>query len=181
MDNLSPKEQYDLKRQEKISGGKERSRSRLLGRGIKIAVALAIIGAGGFWLANYAKTLPAPDPLAICIQHQNLAMHIHPQLSVVIKGEKQVIPAEVGISAVCMRPLHTHDDTGTIHVEFPRQYSATVGDFFKIWEKQFNNTCIFDRCNGSEGTVKMLVNGAENTEFEHYVMKDLDNIEIRYE
>ena len=38
-----------------------------------------------------------------------------------------------------------------------------------------------DKKNDQGGTVKMLVNGKENAEFENYLMKDGDKIEISYE
>ena len=56
-----------------------------------------------------------------------------------------------------------------------------LGNFFQIWGKQFNSNCLLDKCNGQEGTVKMVVNNHENKDFDSYLMKDGDNIEIRYE
>ena len=53
--------------------------------------------------------------------------------------------------------------------------------WFQLWGKDFNSNCIFDKCNGPDGTIKIYVNGQENKEFENYLMKDGDNIEIKYE
>ena len=53
--------------------------------------------------------------------------------------------------------------------------------FFRVWGKDFNSTKLFDKTNGPDGTVKMMVNGQENKEFENYLMKDSDRIEVRYE
>jgi hypothetical protein len=144
---------------------------------------LVLVGIG--WLGWYMSTLPPVttiDVTKMCIQHQNLAMHIHPQLRISIKGENVLIPANTGIpSTGCMRPLHTHDSTGTIHIEFPFLRDAKLGEFFQIWEKTFNQNCIFDYCNGPEGTVKIRVNGVESVEFENVIMHDHDVIEIVYE
>lgn len=146
----------------------------------------AALGLGGIvWLGWYIANLSPVttiDPAKMCIQHQNLAMHIHPQLRISIKGENVLIPANTGIpSTGCMRPLHAHDATGTVHIEFPFVYEAKLGEFFQIWEKTFNQNCIFDYCNGPEGTVKMRVNGVESNEFENHIMRDRDVIEIFYE
>jgi len=110
-------------------------------------------------------------------------IHWHPELSILIKGIKQEVPAEIGIGAV-HNPIHTHDATGIIHLEFEglvTKKSIRLEKFFEIWKKTFNQNCIFDNCNGVDGTVKFLVNGQLNNEFEKYVMQDGDKIEIRYE
>ena len=56
---------------------------------------------------------------------------------------RQTIPNNVGLSSSCTRPLHTHDDTGTIHVETNQNVNYTIGDFFLIWGKVFNSSGIF--------------------------------------
>ena len=56
-----------------------------------------------------------------------------------------------------------------------------LGNFFRIWGKEFSSTQIFDKINGAEGTLKMTLNGQKSKDFENYLMKDGDNIEIRYE
>lgn len=62
-----------------------------------------------------------------------------------------------------------------------RQSDTRLAKFFEAWGKEFSSQCILDVCNGEEGTVRMLVNGEENTDFENYHMKDDDRIEIRNE
>lgn len=114
-------------------------------------------------------------------------IHWHSQLSIYIKGEQKHIPANVGIPPGAIghpANLHTHDADNVIHMEFPgivRSSKLEIGDFFKIWGKQFSSTCILEYCNGPEGTVVMKVNGATTTEFEKYRMKDGESIEIRFE
>lgn len=110
-------------------------------------------------------------------------LHYHPKLNIYIKGELQNIPAGVGLGAVHL-PIHTHDADHIIHLEFPGLVTlddTRLGEFFKIWDKQFNSNCIFDNCNGPSGTVKMFVNGKINSDFEKYPMKNEDKIEIRYD
>ena len=56
-----------------------------------------------------------------------------------------------------------------------------LGKFFQVWGKKFNSQCILDQCAAESGTLKMTVNDQENAEYENYLMKDGDRIEIRYE
>lgn len=110
-------------------------------------------------------------------------LHWHPQLSISIKGKQQVIPKDMGIGAI-HQPIHTHDTSGTIHMEMNgliTKDQTKLGKFFQIWNKQFNSSCIFDKCNSKEGKVRFFVNGKENNQFENYLMKDNDKIEIKYE
>ncbi len=123
-------------------------------------------------------------------------IHWHPELTITIKGEKQPIPAGIGIGMqyagyprfdpmMGMTDMHTHDDSGTLHFEVMKgpvkKDDVRIGTFFKVWGKTFNKDCIFEYCNNTDGTVKMFVNGKENTEFENYLVNDKDKIEIRYE
>ncbi len=111
--------------------------------------------------------------------HQNIALHIHSNLKILIDGEEIEIPANIGVSEGVMRPVHTHDSTGEIHIEGPYKRDFTVGDFFLVWEKTLNSNCVFDYCS-EKGELKFFVNGKENNEFENYVMKDRDQIRIQY-
>ncbi len=113
----------------------------------------------------------------------NNGIHFHPKLDIYIKGQRQTIPADIGLKPI-EHPIHTHDTDNTIHLEFSGLVTLNntrLQEFFKIWEKQFNSNCIFEYCNGPSGTVKMLVNGQANNQFEKYPMKDEDKIEIIYD
>ncbi|MBI2623164.1 MAG: hypothetical protein HYW65_01130 [Candidatus Liptonbacteria bacterium] len=110
-------------------------------------------------------------------------LHWHPELMIYIKGVKQDIPANIGIGIV-HSPIHTHDGTGTLHLEMTglvRKEDIRLGHFFSVWGKAFTREEIMGYRNGPEGTVKFLVSGAPNEEFENYMMRDKDKIEIRYE
>ncbi|MEX0652226.1 MAG: hypothetical protein WD509_00385 [Candidatus Paceibacterota bacterium] len=144
---------------------------------------------GGVWWSNSSI---ARDPSVVSKD----GIHWHPTLSIVIKGELQEIPANIGLVGG-HSAIHTHDDvadqreTGSVHIdekplhlEFASIVKANdvrLGEFFKVWRKTFSSECILDYCNSDDGSLSMLVNGEVNTEFENYVMKDGDKIEIRYE
>ena len=109
-------------------------------------------------------------------------IHWHPHLTIKINGQEQTIPADIGLSPSVHQPVHTHETDGVIHLENnnPTEQNMKLGLFFQIWGKKFNKDCIFDYCNDEKSSVKMLVNGKSNTDFENYFMKDKDNIVIEY-
>jgi hypothetical protein len=78
----------------------------------------------------------------------SLVMHIHAEIEVLQDGEKVQVPAEIGIarelwhdhsldefgpSRSLLAPLHTHDATGTIHIESIVLRNYTLGEFLSIW------------------------------------------------
>lgn len=111
-------------------------------------------------------------------------LHYHSVLSILIDGESQPIPSNVGLVGG-HSPMHTHELDGTVHMEFERgvvtKDDLRLSSFFKIWGKKFNSQEILDKSVSDEGTITMSVNGEDNTEFENYVMQEGDKIEIKYE
>ncbi|MBI2543273.1 MAG: hypothetical protein HYW24_03745 [Candidatus Aenigmarchaeota archaeon] len=157
-----------------------------------IVISVIIVAAIGLGLGLYS--LFAVQKTTASFVLPNHGIHWHPHMEIEIKGEKIVIPTNIGIgtqysnspyydSMMDMTNMHTHDDTGVIHWEVmhaPRMEDVHLGNFFEVWGKTFNSNCIFDYCNGPEGMLKMFVNGKENKEFEKYVIKDGDDIVIRF-
>lgn len=141
-----------------------------------------LIVVGAIFLLSKGETVNVPKDQIVTQQ----GLHWHPRLTVLIKGEKQEIPANFGLGAVHL-PIHTHaadSKEGVLHMEMSglvTKDETKLGKFFQLWGKQFNSNCIFDKCNGSDGIVRMTVNGQETNEFENYLMKDGDKIEVRYE
>jgi len=117
--------------------------------------------------------------------HSSGISHTHSTLSIFIDGDEISIPQNIGIQdSECpdgMRGIHTHDDTGRLHIETPSQIDAPVGAFFNIWGETFNSEQIFDNVANSSKEVVMRVNGVINDEFENYIMLDGDNVEIFYQ
>src|SRR5207253_855121 len=77
-----------------------------------------------------------------------VALHIHPQLSIIVEGQKVPVPANIGIepSGQTMAALHTHDDTGTIHVESPVARPYNLGEFFDVWGVRLIRNCLGSYC-----------------------------------
>lgn len=68
-----------------------------------------------------------------CVQHKsNSKTHTHATLVIEQDGRQIVVPANLGITPNCMHPLHTHDATGLIHMEYPLPFNFYLGDFFDV-------------------------------------------------
>jgi len=144
---------------------------------LAIVIIVAVVFGGGWLIFRGGGSTEAVEIIS------RNGLHWHPEIRIRIHGEETVIPPNIGIGAV-HAPIHTHDSDNIIHLEFSGivgDSNLRIGEFFHIWGKEFSQTCIFDNCNGPDGTLRMLVNGEPNLEFDRYVMKDGDRIEIIYE
>jgi hypothetical protein len=54
-------------------------------------------------------------------------------VSVSINGQPIEVPANIGILENCLRPIHTHDTTGLVHIVYDRQYDFRLGHFLWYW------------------------------------------------
>lgn len=121
------------------------------------------------------------DVALSCTLDMYTQFHIHPHLQIIINGQNQVIPANVGIVGNCLHPIHTHDDTGIIHVESPVKRDFTLADFFAVWNKSFNKDQILDYKADNQHTIKETVDGKEVQDYENTVLQDKQQIVISYE
>jgi hypothetical protein len=102
-----------------------------------------------------------------CDLSEQLLFHIHAHLQIYDHGTQKLIPAGIGIgpplvfdngfvvSGSCFSWLHTHDETGVIHIESPQQRTFTVGNFFDVWGQPLSAT----RVGPAEGAVTAFYNG----------------------
>lgn len=150
---------------------------------LSIGVITLIILAIFFVTASSAsKKELSVSPHDRCVQHSGgISYHVHPIVEIYERGKKIEIPSDIGISPTCMKSIHTHDTSGTIHVEAPEAYDFTLGDFFANWGQTLSKEQLLEFKSGDGGTISMKVNGQPSTEFEKLVLKDKDLIELRYE
>lgn len=108
-----------------------------------------------------------------------LARHDHVLLTVLVNGQPAEIPEGVGMSPQLwhdhsldqygpsgISPMHTHDTSGTIHIEStaPREY--TIGEFLEVMGMD-------------SGTVtRMTVDGNEVSDFLNHEMKRSERIQL---
>jgi hypothetical protein len=78
--------------------------------------------------------------------NETLAIHVHPWIQIKINGEQVTIPAYIGIKSVngeeCVEPIHTHDNSGIIHIEASERRNYTLGDFFSVWKATYSEVTI---------------------------------------
>lgn len=149
----------------------------------KILLVIAVI-LSALWFLNSRSAQNEEvnfDLMRECINHVNLSLHIHPHLEIIVNGEKQVIPANVGVLPGCMRPVHTHDQTGTVHIEWKKPRDFALGDFFRVWGETFNQSQILDFQADENHEVIMTVNSQRSEGYENLIMRDGDRIAIIYQ
>ena len=95
------------------------------------------------------------------LSEEGSALHIHQHMDIYINGVKYPVSPGIGINEAehFIAPIHTHDDTGVIHVESPTVQNFTLGQFFDIWGVNFTSTCISGFCNEGDYTLKVYING----------------------
>ncbi len=106
-----------------------------------------------------------------CDSSEQLLFHIHAHLAIYVNGGQELVPAGIGIGTPldfqdgfvvggsCFSWLHTHDETGVIHIESPIQRVYTLGNFFDIWGQPLSATQV----GPAHGTVAAFLNGAPYT------------------
>ena len=109
--------------------------------------------------------------LPCLLPNVQLALHWHPELKILVDGEAEEIPADLGLEGSCRRPIHTHDTTGIIHVEAQVARDYLLGEFFGLWDKTIER----------EGyDVVMTVDEKPSLELGNLVMKDGQKIVLNY-
>ncbi|SRR5579883_2172851 len=128
-----------------------------------IFAASLFIGCGGSAPVNsQPNTLaPAGDTAVAgpvhgisCDTSEQLVFHIHAHLAIYVNGQQELLPAGIGIGpplveengfvlgGSCFSWLHTHDQSGVIHIESPVQRTYTLGDFFAIWGQPLSTNTV---------------------------------------
>ncbi len=143
-----------------------------------------------------------------CLTTETLAYHVHPWLRIIIDGKNVTIPPGVGMEGAfvdgtasngvpfyaaltCYEPLHTHDDTGIIHIESPTNTNYTLGNFFQVWAATyayelfngsqrpivFNNTDVLGFTADSSHQVLLIVDGRQEPTSFNYDSLVLDTLD----
>ncbi len=110
-----------------------------------------------------------------CQSSEQAVYHIHAHLAVFVDGAQRTIPYGIGIpggtatqqaaggpyagSGTCFYWLHSHDQSGVIHIESPVQKLYTLGDYFAIWGQPLTA----GQAGPAKGTLTVYVNGKQYT------------------
>ena len=103
--------------------------------------------------------------------NEQVLFHIHAHLAIYVNGKQKLLPYGVGIvppyqlQQTASGPfvvggskfywLHTHDESGVIHIESPVQRTFTLGDFFAEWRQPLSA----NQVGPDKGKVTAYVNG----------------------
>jgi len=131
--------------------------------------------------------------------HSGLEEHYHPMIYISVLGEEVEIPGNVGLNdpGCSMRPLHTHDTSGKIHVEFKEKgIEAPLEVFFDIWGKHMDETgfddyridadhefLMFLNTYSYDNQNNLVVDPSNRTQvydFENLILEDKQYIELVY-
>jgi hypothetical protein len=138
-------------------------------------IVIAIIGLIVWGSSGYeasAGTWEDTDVLCLPAGHANLGQHIHPDLKIIVDGEAEEIPSNIGVSSECMAETHTHDSSGEIHLEtVSSNKEMTLADFFAVWGEPIKR-------DGYETSV--IINGEQVLDPGSVVLKDRDQILVEY-
>lgn len=62
------------------------------------------------------------------------AYHIHSIVSIYYNGTRLALPAEIGLKG-CTYEIHTHDESGFVHMETEAAKKFMLGQFFSVWNQ----------------------------------------------
>jgi len=160
-----------------------------------LLVTLSALAAMGFLLGQSDGEPPfstADERHALadeCIgSHDGLADHYHATVRISVLNEDVAVPDDVGLNdqGCSMRPLHTHDSSGRIHLEFAeKDVEAPLEAFFDIWGKHMDSTGFDDHRIDASHEFLMFVTeeGGERTQvssFQDHIVKNGQLIELVY-
>jgi hypothetical protein len=169
----------ELRAQAQRSDRRRRVIAIVVGTVVAVGVVIAFVAFGlkpkpvpaeAAVLPGQAVTLPAPTGTSVATAVQSaglqvlgqemLQYHIHAHLQVVNDGAAITVPANIGIEpGVGLSPLHTHDDSGVIHIESEKQADFTLGQVFKEWNVTLSSSCVSTLCADATHDLKVYVNG----------------------
>ncbi len=143
-------------------------------------IIVVVVGFFLLWRGGSTSNKTNREIALTCTTDMATQFHIHPHLEIIANGQPQEIPTNIGIALTCMNAIHTHDKSGTIHIESPEQRDFTLSDFFAVWNKPFSKDQILDYKVDGTHIIKVAVNGAPVDTYENTVLRDKDQIVISY-
>lgn len=86
-----------------------------------------------FWEDTNIKCLPSG--------HENVSVYSYVALEIFVNGQQEVVPADIGISPICMAEVHTHKSGNKVHIEtVEADTQFTLGDLYLVWGQESNRS-----------------------------------------
>jgi hypothetical protein len=129
------------------------------------------------WNTGVATLDERLQPLGLhALTTEGQVIHIHQHLDIYVNGKHVTVPAGIGIQpGDYIDELHTHDDSGRIHLESPTKRNYSLGQFFGAWGVRLDKQCIGGVC----GNLTWYLNGKlQHSNPAKHVLKAHDEIVI---
>lgn len=123
----------------------------------------APVAAGRVWPAPADPSAAAAQAGLPMLDSERLEVHHHAHLDVFVDGDRVAVPAGIGIDGQRQRisPLHTHDDTGVIHMESAVDRPFTLGQLFTAWGVPLSAGRVADLRAGGGKSLRVYVDGRQ--------------------
>jgi hypothetical protein len=138
-------------------------------------------------MTNSSALNPPVDKIS-CDQLEQTATHFHVHVTLYVNGAPVQIPQQIGIasdssapSGTCFYWLHTHDTTGVIHIEAPKDQNFTLGNFVHIWGKQFSQLNYQIELDQTDGWQAFVDGKPYSGDFHNMVLKSHMVITLAYQ
>ena len=126
---------------------------------------------------NNFRTISTNISGITCDEVEHLVYHNHTKLIIKIQNETLNIPARIGIIPNdCIFWLHTHDDSGIIHIESPINTAFSLDQFLKVWSI-FDNSSFIKNISKNEipANVSMISENGSKIKSDDYKNIILEN------
>jgi len=131
------------------------------------------------WDANADQAAARAD--AIGLPAEGTTLHIHSNVQIFVHGQQEPVPVNIGVKDTTIESLHTHETSGTIHIESSVARTFRLGELFDVWGVRLTPSCLGAYCNGGGNTLQVFVNGQEQTgDPTQIAMNDQDVIVVTY-
>jgi len=107
----------------------------------------------------------AADAGIVVDSSEHLDFHEHATLQMTVDGEPVAVPANIGVGETSIAELHTHDTSGTLHLEAAGEItdgSFDLGHFFDTWGVALDESCVGEHCK-PDAAIAITVDGEPHT------------------
>jgi len=101
---------------------------------IRSMIVLGVIAVVGGIITNIiTQQVKGQDPVYQCITSDDQPYQAYVTIFVTVNNQEITVPKDIGVLPDCVRPMHTHDSNGVIHISYERPYDFRLGHFLWYW------------------------------------------------